>query len=206
MERNTPHNLIALTAMTRLSEMGVDLVLQQRIGAFVVCWGLYEAHLEGALWALTGEEVKGNRPSTDKMPVSEWFEVLGKGSEHLSAAANEVLALAAEAADNLLGYRNSLVHGVLIPFPGAVSFLRNPRWNGEERKRESGDAHVDENLLDMAIEASWILFRLVVCMRPGPQDPDVCKQIEGMGKDIRRAKSFANELRHLTALMNHEKY
>lgn len=188
--------------------MGVTIPLQQRIGAFVVCWGLYEAHLEEVIWLLNNEDVKGNRPTTDSSPVSAWFRVLCRGSEHLSMEANAVLDTAAAASESLLAYRNSLIHGTLLSFPGAnsITFLRNPAWRGEVRNRPAGDAHVDENLLDMAIESAWALFRLVACFKQGQTIEQLSPQIEAMAKELRRAKSFARELQHLTALMNHEKY
>ena len=48
-------------------------------------------------------------------------------------------------------------------------------------------------------------------IRSGPQwlallDLSSIKALEDIESDIRRAKSFAGELRHLAALMNHEKY
>lgn len=208
MDQNTAHNIVALTAITRIAELGVSLPMQQRIGAFVVCWGLYETRLEGVIWKLTGEEVAGVRPSTDKGPASGWFDVLAKGSDTLTTEANEVLSIAAKASANLLAYRNSLIHGTLLSFPGAnsVTFLRNPRWSGEVRKRESGDAHVDENLLDMAIEAAWILIRMVACFNEATEMEAVSDQLEQMQQDLSKANSVAGELRHLTALMNLEKY
>lgn len=208
MKGSTPHNQVAAMAMSRIAELGVALPMQQRIGAFVIYWGLYEAHLEGAIWKLTAEDVSGVRPSTDKKPVSDWFEVLARGSDDLSVDANRILEVAAQASENLLAYRNSLIHGTLLSFPGSnsVTFLRNPRWSGEVRKREAGDAHVDENLLDMAIEAAWVLFRLALCIKQDAELEVISSQLEQMQPDLGRANALAGELRYLTALMNHEKY
>lgn len=206
MQTNVPHNLIALTAMEKISRLGITYVLQQRIGAFAVCWGMFEAHLEGAIWALKDEQVRGTRPSTDRAPVSEWLKVLEAGHDNLPSGCNDVLKLAAETAQNLMSYRHSLLHGILVAIPGTPFFIRNPRWNGEIRKRESGDAHIDENLLDMAIGAAWILFRVAVLAKQARQDKGVATQLEGMKEEVNRARSFTGELRHLAALMNHEKY
>jgi hypothetical protein len=167
---------------------------------------MFESHLEGAIWALKDEDVTNVRPSTDKMPPSEWLRVLAAGHGALSSDANDVLKLAAETADNLMSYRHSLLHGMLVPIPGAPFFIRNPRWNGEVRKRESGDAHVDENLLDMAIEAAWILFRVALLTKRAPRDANAATELETMANEVRRARSFAGELRYLAALTNHEKY
>lgn len=152
------HALKSLAVMERLSTLGLPAPVQQRIGAFALSWGLFESTLERAVWALRKEDVRGVRPSTDKSQVSDWIVVLGNGSEDLSGEANGVLKVTAKAAEDLMRYRHALMHGTLVALPGAPLFIRNPRWNGEIRKRESGDAQIDENLLDLAIEAAWVLF------------------------------------------------
>ena len=206
MQKNVPYNLVALTAIEKISELGITPSLQQKIGAFAICWGLFESHLESAIWALQDENVNGNRPSTEKNTLSEWFACLANGHIDLPLGANAVLKDAAQAADNLMDYRHSLFHGMLVPIPGAPFFIRNPSWSGEMRKRKSGDAQVDENLLDMAIESAWILFRVAVLIKKAIKNNDKARDLENMKKDVLRARSFAGELRHLAELMNHEKY
>lgn len=206
--KKVPHNVIALNAMHKIAGLGISPAIQQRIGAFAVYWGLFESNLEPLVWALRNETVKGVRPSTDSTSVNEWIGVLKLGNAALPSEANEVLRRAAVAAENLMNYRHSLFHGALVAFPGAASasFIRNPRWNGEVRKRPVGDAHVSENLLDMAIEAGWILLRVVLTARELPENTAVALRLKEMDRDVRRADSLAGELRHLVALMNHEKY
>ena len=206
MQRNVPHNLIALTAIEKIASLGITVILQQRIGAFAVCLGLFESHLEGAIWKLRNEQVKGVRPSTDKMPVSDWLKLLAKGNDALSANANAVLSVAAIAADNLMDYRHSLFHGTLVGFPDGAFFLRNSQWHGEVRKRPQGDAGVSEELLDMAIETAWILFRVAVAIKQGNLDAALSAQLEAMKAEVKRARSFSGELRHLAILANNEKY
>jgi len=56
------------------------------------------------------------------------FKLLAAGNAKLSAKCNDVLEVAAEAAEDLNEYRNSLVHGYLISFRegSTPSFMKNP--------------------------------------------------------------------------------
>ena len=166
---------------------------------------MFESHLERAVWVLQNENVEGNRPSTDKTSAHKWIEVLEKGSEEISDKANEVLDQASKAAKDLMSYRHSLFHGYLVTLGGTAMFIRNPGWNGEVRNREAGDAHIDENIIDLAIDAAWVLFSIVIAVTKLP-DGEGYEGIEAYEKEARRIKSNANEVRHISALMNHEKY
>jgi hypothetical protein len=200
------HTQNALVAMERLSNLGIPYPIQQRIGAFAVSWGLFESNLERAVWSLQKEDVKGVRPSTDKSQVSDWIAVLENGSGDLTATANEVLRIAAQAAVDLMHYRHALMHGTLVALPGAPFFIRNPKWHGELRKRESGDAHIEENLLDLAIDSAWVLYRVAMCAEKASADPEFVLKLGELKPDAQRIKSYTNELRHLSVLMNQEKY
>lgn len=202
------HNAVALEVMQRISRTGITPSLQERIGAFAVMWGLFETRLEGAVWALKEENVNGVRPSTDKSQVSDWIDVLAAGHKNLSEDANKVLKQAGHAAEDLMSYRHALFHGYLMAFgkPGEAMFLRNPMWNGEIRKREVGDAHVSDNLLDLALEAAWHLFGVAQTVPKAMTDPKEAMALEAMKDDVRRVRSSASELRHLTAMVNSEKY
>lgn len=192
----------------RIANLGITADLQQRIGAFAVTWGLFESTLEYAIWSLRNEDVRDARPSTERMQVGEWLDVLGQGHSTFSTKANEVLRMAAIAGEDLMNYRHSLFHGHLLAFgtPGQASFLRNPAWHGETRKRPVGDAHVSLNLLDMAIEAAYYLLVVAKTVPKAQLEPSETEKLEAMLDDVGRAKSFACELRNLTALMNYEKY
>jgi len=58
----------------------------------------------------------------------------------------------------------------------------------------------------MALGAAWILLRVALLAKQARQDTGVATQLKGIQEEVRRARSFAGELRHLAALMNHEKY
>lgn len=200
------HREQSLNVLARLARWGLPPEVQQRIGALGVVWGVFESNLETTLWALHDEEVAGARPSTDKKTISQWINAMGKRSPKLNAEAQDILRLTSIAAKDLMEYRHALVHGWLIPFPTMPIFIRNPRWNKEVRNRQSSAAHVDENLLDMAIDAAWTLCRVVYAARSVCADLSKTTVLMALKPDVTRAKSQTNELRHLTALMNHDKY
>jgi hypothetical protein len=192
--------------LARLTGWGFRPEVQQRIGALAVVWGVFESNLETTLWALRREEVTGVRPSTDKTQISDWIKELGKDWRQLSAEAQDVLRVASLTAFDLMEYRHTIVHGWVLRSPTMPSFIRNPQWHGEKRKRPSHDAHVDENLLDMAIDSAWILCRVVFAARAACAEPVKVASLAALKQEVSRARSQANELRHLTELMNHEKY
>jgi hypothetical protein len=178
------------------------------IGAFITAYGLFETTLERAIWTLTETNVNGVRPFTEKMKAEDQFKCLGEGNPKLSGKCNEILKLAAQAAEDLNEYRNSLVHGYLLSFgpESAPSFMKNPAWHGVKRNKAVGDAYIDEPFQDLVLIAIWTLFILVRHVEKSLTEPDSQRAIEALGDDVRRAKSFAGEARHLRSLMNHEKY
>ncbi len=196
----------SLRILNRLTEQGIPAGVQQRLGAFLVVWGIFETNLERTIWALNGEAVAGVRPSTEKSSISEWISRLGAGNSKFDHAASAVLKAAAGAARDLLEYRHALAHGCLIPFPSGGLFIRKPSWHHEVRRRESSEAHVDENLLDMAIECAWALCHVLFATAKACEDPSGQATLLELRTNITRAASLANELRHLGALVNHEKY
>lgn len=199
------HTAGALYATAQLEKCGLPSLLLEKIGAFAVAWGLFESHLERVVWALTQEQVNGVRPSTDKSQISDWIVVLMKGRGDFTIETNEVLHLAGQAAADLASYRHSLMHGMLVP-GGTPFFMRNTKWFGVVRKRKFGDAYINEHLLDLAIDAAWILFRVANVVGKFVSEPYEPRAIEALELDVRRAKSSANELRNLSSLMNHRKY
>lgn len=198
----------ALMVAQRVQQLGVDIESQRKIGLFAVSWGLFESHLEQAVWSILKEDVQGKRPSTDKTSAHRWLEVLEKGRADLSVKANMVLCFAAQGARDLMGYRHSLFHGYIVPLGGTAMFIRNPQWNGEIRNREVGDAYIDESIIDLAIDASWVLFSVVryVVKLAELTVEEVSASIETLESEVIRIKSTTNELRHMRSLMNCEKY
>jgi hypothetical protein len=189
--------------LERLAGWGFPPEVAQRLGALTVLWGVFEGHLEKALWSLRGEDVAGKRPWTDTQTIGVWINELGRPRPQLSTEAAELLHAASLAAADLMEYRHSIAHGWMLPSSTMPTFIRNPRWNMEQRKRPTHDAHVDENLLDMALDCAWTLCRVAAAVPSHAENPD---ELSNIRDDVRRARSLANELRHLTAMVNSEKY
>ncbi len=179
------------------------------MGAFVTAYGIFETTLERALWALKGESVEGVRPFTENMKAEDCFAMFGRGSQKLSDKANAVLEVASLAAIDLHDYRNSMVHGYLVSTgPGSTpSFLRNPRWGeASGRKKPNGDAFLDEPVQDLVLVAAWSLASLASQVEKTLKGQGTVTSVEMMKDDIGRARSYANEARHLRSLMNDENY
>jgi len=199
----------SLDIQSRLLMLGLrpnHLVL---IGAFITAYGLFETTLERALWTLSEKSIEGERPFTERLKAEDQFKRLGDGSSRLSDKCNAILMVAAQAAEDLNEYRNSLVHGYIVSFgPDSVpSFMKNPHWFGATgRKKAMGDAYINEPFQDLVLIAAWNLFALVGKVEKVFVDADALRAIEAMKDDIDRAKSYASEARHLRSLMNHEKY
>lgn len=65
---------------------------------------------------------------------------------------------------------------------------------------------MDANLLDMALDCAWVLCRFVFAARAACADPAKVTMIEALEHEVSRVQSLVSEVRHLTALMNSEKY
>lgn len=94
----------------------------------------------------------------------------------------------------------------MVPLSGAPVFIRDPLCNGEKRKRVTHDAHIDENLLDIAIDTGWTLYRLMRAITKACEGVTQVAEVLAFAVPVRRARGHANELRHLSALMNDDKY
>lgn len=206
MPFNYPERSLQIQA--RLNRLGLTTDRLKLIGAFIVAYGIFETTLERALWALGETSIAGVRPFTEKMRAEDQFKMLGAGNLKLSVECNEVLAIAALAAEDLNEYRNSLVHGYLLAFPdgGTPSFMKNPGWQGVKRNKAVGDAYIEEPFQDLVLIAAWTLSTLVQHIERCFAEPQSQRAIVDMKVEVGRARSYASEARHLRALMNHEKY
>ncbi|MFA6093897.1 MAG: hypothetical protein WCU88_10100 [Elusimicrobiota bacterium] len=186
--------------LARFAGAGFPPEVVQRIGALALIWGMFETNLESTLYDLREDKL-----SSVSTRISDLIDVMGSSENKLPPAAQKVFANTGLAAKDLMEYRHAIIHGWLIPAPIGPLFIRNPSWSGKPHKRTSNDAHIDENLLDMAIDSAWIMYQVVIIARKVSSDPNAAQALEAMTSDVTRARSQAGELRHLTALMNHEK-
>ncbi|MNP02302.1 hypothetical protein D3C76_941510 [compost metagenome] len=187
-----PHNYSAesLDIQMRLHSLGLMPDNLRLIGSFIVAYGLFETTLERALWTLSETSVMGVRPFTERLKTEDQFKRLGEGNPKLSAKCNEVLKSAADAAEDLNDYRNSLVHGYLLALGGGItpSFMKNPAWHGELLNKPVGDAYIDEPMQDLVLIAAWTLFKLVRLVEKSLEDPDAPRSIEAMAQEVQSIK------------------
>lgn len=189
---------------------GFTPAVLQRVGAFVVFWGIFESYLELATLALMGEKLeKDQRPRTDCLQATQLIAQFRSSSDKYIPEVIEAVRKVSETADDLLVFRNAIMHGRAIPPPaGGPKFINNAAWFGEKRKRPVSEAHINERLLDMAIECATGLSAATFTIHMAALEPKENQLVfvsQIMAK-IRAASSQANELRHLAALMNSEKY
>ena len=187
---------------------GLTRGMQHRIGLLVIAWGMYECNLELLLWAIKGENPAGIKPSTDAKPVSDWINRLRNDSKALHERLANGAAIICDCADDLLTFRNAIVHGWLVPVEvGGPLFLNNPRWFSD-RKRPSTEAHISDQLLDMGIECADILLEGVARISASIADQINFESHFPLAilDKLRHAQSMAHEIRYLTSMMNFEKY
>ncbi|MDR3697745.1 hypothetical protein [Mucilaginibacter sp.] len=200
------HNLQSEKVIAYLEHIGFSASIQQRIGAFAVIWGLFESNLENVLWLLKNENVEGVKPTTEGKPAGHLIDELSQLSGILSIEAHKILAVACSAAKELADYRHAIMHGTMLSLGGSVSFIRNPQWRGNLRKKPTHDAHVNENLLDIAIDCAGVLSNILLAIQIEKTAAPISTAIEARWSDVQRCRSQANELRHLTDLINDERY
>lgn len=194
----------AAAAKSWLIGQGFTSDILENIGAFVTLWAAFENRVERVIWSFEGKPAPNTRPSTDGQPLTKWWETLEKIAEALGPELRPLLHDFVVAGRDLAAYRHAMLHGWVIPKGvGGPMFLSNPRWGALQRKRASQDAHVHPDMANLAIAAVVDLLQVAgafIGREPGEQIR------EGVAGEARRARGAANEVRHITALMNHEKY
>lgn len=189
---------------------GLTPEILQRLGGFIVAWGLFESQLETMTLVAMGQKIqKGHRPITDCLQPSDLLTRFRKGTQSFLPETINAAEIFTDTAEDCLVFRNAIIHGrALPPRFGGPMFLNNAAWFGEVRKRPSTEAHISDRLLDMALECAGILILQGGHLQIAMLESEV-NQI-AIAKEtiapLRKASSMANELRHLSALMNDEHY
>lgn len=184
----------------------------ERIGALILGCAMLENDIEIVLWQLSGWPEPGEEPSTDSMVISkrlkEFRRLAGALADQDWPTLRKNVDVFADAADNVLAYRNAVAHGYPVGTFGddspAIS-ISNTMWHGEARRRPTQEAHLDAQVIEMVLEALYLLLRAIHAGRGQAQEAmrlPALLQSPGLSQ----AKSLSGEARHLTELMNHEKY
>jgi len=192
------------------SYFGFTPEVLQRIGAFIVAWGLFESQLEFMTLMAMGEKIKKEqRPVTDCLQPSDLLSRFRKAAQNFLPDTRTAAEILVDTAEDLLVFRNAIIHGRALPPPaGGPMFINNRAWFGEKRKRPETEAQISDDLLDMALECANILTfqgaSLQLAMRPSDEDQEaIAKQTI---PPLRKARNLANELRHFSALKNDARY
>jgi hypothetical protein len=146
---------------------------------------------------------------TDCLQPSDLLARFRKASEKFLPETAEAAKILADAAEDLLVFRNAITHGRVLPPPaGGPSFKNNAAWFGESRKRPSTEAHISDRLLDMALESASTLFIQGASLQIAMLDSEENQRAiaEQARAPLINARSAANELRSLSALMSDEHY
>lgn len=145
--------------------LGLTPTVGLKLAAIITFAGGIEHYLERTLWRLRGIDPKGVRPDTDAKVISDLVGMLEK-----VAAAEPYrkhgcfLGDWCAAARSGFIIRHNIAHGVPRKFGDVLAYMRNPRWEGEQRKREFGDFWAEDHTLDLVREAMATLFRVVASL------------------------------------------
>lgn len=142
--------------------LGMDDHAARKLASIIVFAANIEYHLERALWVLEKIDPKGLRPATDAKPISALIAML---ESHAAAVTDEtvrdLLENWCQAARSGFSLRHDIAHGVSLKMETTLVFSRNPRWQGEVRKRDFSDLWCDPHTLDMIRASMATLLRII---------------------------------------------
>lgn len=178
----------------------------QRIGAIIVLWAYFERELDRVLWRLNGGNPYAMDASSDGTQPAQKLDrfcslVSTCGSDEWRA----LVGLFYDAADNVLTIRNTLSHGRILPKGIGGGMLRYPR-KLKKKVTDGHQLHTSEHTLGMVLEALKVLVDAAVEIAHASGAPHESAKLLKLRPKLKRARSLSGEVRHLHALMNHEKY
>lgn len=145
-----------------MAQMGFTTEVALGIAAIISFAGGIEYHLERALWRIRGIDPKGMKPDTDTRMSGELIAMLEKVASNRAIDAERRFLLDwCEAARSAFTIRHNIAHGVPMRFGETLTFMRNPRWEGEQRRRAFGDFWADPHTLDLVKQAMATLLRII---------------------------------------------
>jgi hypothetical protein len=172
------------------------------VGALFLICGALEYHLESAIWRLSGETPKGQRPSTDRKPVSELLKSLVKEAEKISGQKwLRAVGLLRATIQNILDYRHAIAHG-FISLNGTTILNWCP--SGEVRRDEPRIAYVDERLVGLIADCIVTVIETLEKIAIAP-DSNLVAVFVSQTAALQRAQSISSEVVNLLEYMNAEK-
>ncbi len=142
------------------ARLGLTPEIGVQIAAIISFAGAIEHFLERALWRMRGINPKGIKPDTDAKMITDLIGMLEKIGAELPIDRQRVFAATwCDAARSAFIIRHNIAHGVPLKMGSTLAYMRNPRWEGEKRKREFGDLWADPNTLELVRDAMATLCR-----------------------------------------------
>ncbi len=199
----------ALTAFGRADALQFALGLTPEIGvkiaAIISFAGGIEYHLERALWRFRGIDPRGIKPDTDARIITDLISMLEDVSGTQSEEMAQLLQIWCAAARPGFTIRHNIAHGVPMKVETVLAYMRNPRWEGEQRKREFGDFWADDHALDLVREAMATLLRIIATLSEENADHSAVVTAPAM-RALRAARSVLGEFASQTYNPSYEKY
>lgn len=186
--------------------LGLTPEVGSKIAAIITFAGAIEHFLERALWRLGRIDPKGIKPDTDAKQISDLIGMLATYGEELATDDHRTFVAAwCSAARSGFLVRHNIAHGVPMKMGDTLAYMRNPRWEGEIRKREFGDFWADVHTLDLVREAMAVLYRSIALL--AKEDTGVADvATEQARRAVRTARSVLGEFASQTYNPSFEKY
>jgi len=186
--------------------LGLDAIVGPKLASIIVFAANIEHYLERAIWVLEGIDPQGTRPQTDAKPISELLTMLEKHAVGAKDdAARDMLQNWCKAAQAGFIIRHNIAHGVSAKMETTLVFFRNPRWHGENRKRDFGDLWCEPYTLDLIRESLATLLRIIGTIA---QDQEPFSEIASPCalRAVREARSILGEFADQFYNPSFEKY
>lgn len=174
---------------------GLHQPVGQKLAAIITYSGSLEYFVERAIWRLENRNPEGERPDTDGKAITKLISQLEETSCSVCSPHQiEAIALWCQAANSAFVIRNNIAHGVATKLGDTLAYMRNPRWNGEIRKRGFGDFWADEQTLYLVSESFAVLLRVIVKLASNESKDHEISSEDTM-KALREARSILGEFR-----------
>ena len=184
----------------------LDAHTSRKLAAIIIYSGDIEYYLELAIRKLKDIDPKGIRPITDAKNITDLIKLfedcapvtLGNLKPHWintwSAAARSAFTI-----------RNNIAHGLTVPIETKITFMRNPRWHGQQRKRPFGDFWCDSYTLDFTADSFATLRRMIGTLATKEKSLEDIGSKEAL-KALNEAKSILGEFAQRAYNPSVEKY
>lgn len=155
---------------------------------------------------MRGIDPEGIKPDTDARMSSDLIAMLEWwASDRVVGAERRFLLDWCEAARSGFTIRHNIAHGVPVRFGETLAYMRNPRWEGEKRKRAFGDFCPDPNPLEFVRQAMATPLRIIERLSRNEGDlPSTATPV--VARALRAARSVLGEFASQNYNPNYERF